>query len=292
MSLLPTSSGSTTTLSQGPFPGFATLAPTIFYYIPNESTQAQNRSTSSPKDPNLIILSTWMGAAPKHILKYISGYQTLYPTSQILVMTNTIADIIYRSHDYHKKNLKPAVSVIRRFAESYDNPKILLHLFSNGGAHHIAHLAFLYRREFSKPLPITGMVLDSAPGRATFNRSVAAMSVGLPSTLPLRLLGLVVIYFVCMGMWFKHHVLKSENVISLVRRQLVDPSLFPRSAPRVYIYSKADDMVGWQDVESNVVLAENKGYTVDVERFERSKHVGHLLDDGETYWGAVKRVVR
>jgi len=156
----------------------------------------------------------------------------------------------------------------------------------------VAHLAFLYRREYKTPLPISGMILDSAPGRATFGRSVSAMSVGLPQNLVLRVLGLLLIYVLCMSMWFKHHVLKQENIISLVARQLLDPQLFPRSAPRVYIYSKSDEMVGWEDVETNARWAEGRGFNVELERFEKSKHVGHSVADGKRYWGTVANLVK
>jgi len=214
----------------------------------------------------------------------------MFPKSPILMLTNTIYDIVVRSHKYHKENLKPAIRVIHEAASAHPNPNILLNLFSNGGAHHIAHLAFLYRRQYNTPLPITGMILDSAPGRATYGRSVNAMAIGLPRFFLLRLLGLFLIHFLCIMMWIRHHIFRQENIITKVRRQLIDPELFPTTAPRVYIYSKTDEMVGWEHVEWNAKQAEENGYRVTTERYENSKHVGHLMKDPERYWDAVRVV--
>ncbi|KIW00154.1 uncharacterized protein PV09_08330 [Verruconis gallopava] len=277
---------SVATQSHGPFPDFTQLAPTIWYYCPK--TNAANGNGSIKKQPDLVILSTWMGAAPRHIMKYVTGYQNLFPKSPILMLTNSIGDIVLKTHKQHKEHLKGAIRVIHETASTIQSPKILLHLFSNGGAHHIAHLAFLYQRQFHTPLPITGMVLDSAPGRATYGRSVAAMSVGLPRFFLLRLLGLLVIHFLCASMWVRHHIFRQENIITKVRRQLIDPQLFPTSAPRVYIYSKTDRMVGWKDVEYNANLAKENGYSVRTERYENTEHVGHLRKDPERYWEAVQ----
>jgi hypothetical protein len=244
------------------------------------------------KQPDLLILSTWMGAAPKHILKYIIGYQALFPKTPILMFTNTVYDIMTRTTRRYKEKLKPAVRVIREAATSKEDPQILLHLYSNGGANIATSLAYFYNQNFGAPLPITALVLDSAPGVATYRRSIAAMSVGLPRFILLRILGLIVIHFLCVVMWITHHIFKQENAISQIRKQLIDPTLFPLSAPRVYVYSKTDRMVGWKDVEYNAHLAKQNGYEVSTEMYENTEHVGHLRQDPQRYWAVVKSVLR
>ena len=208
------------------------------------------------------------------------------------MLTNTIMDIILRTRQSYKDKLKPALRVIREAAIAREDPKILLHLYSNGGANHAASLAYFYHQQFNAPLPITGMVLDSAPGVATYRRSIAAMAVGLPRFILLRLLGYIIIHIMCAAMWVTHHIFKRENIISQIRRQLVDPTLFPIAAPRVYIYSKTDKMVGWKDVEYNAQLAKDAGYQVQTERYENTEHVGHLRKDPQRYWDAVQRSLR
>ncbi|QDS72413.1 hypothetical protein FKW77_009049 [Venturia effusa] len=278
----------TPTGAKSPFPNFSQLAPSTWYYQPLLS----ETKPESPQQPDLVILSTWMGAASKHILKYVAAYQKIYPNTSILVLTNGVQDIIFRPSSHHEKHLRAAISVIRATRQQNPQARIVLHLFSNGGAHTICQLAKLYRKYYSRPLPLDGTVLDSAPGRATYKRSIAAMSVGLPKFLPVRLLGILILHIACIVMWLQRHVLGRENVITRVRRELNDPLLFPTGARRVYLYSRTDEMVDWETVEEHALEAEEDGVHVERERFGKSRHVGHMMEDFDRYWAAVGRVVR
>lgn len=273
---------------KSPFPTFIKLAPSTWYY---QSLGSETKPESS-QQPDLIILSTWMGAASKHILKYTAAYQKIYPNASLLVLTNGVQDIIFRPSSHYEKYLRAAISVIRSMHQQNPHAKIVLHLFSNGGAHTICQLAKLYRKYYSQALPLMGTILDSAPGRATYKRSIAAMSVGLPKFFPLRFLGILILHVACIVIWLQRHILGSENVITRVRRELNDPLLFLTEARRVYIYSKTDEMVDWETVEEHADEAEEDGVHVERERFGNSKHVGHMMEDSDRYWGAVGRIVR
>ena len=72
---------------------------------------------------------------------------------------------------------------------------------------------------------------------------------------------------------------------------LNDSSLFPAPTTRLYLYSKGDDLVLWQDVESHAAVAKQKGYDVRTELFDGSQHVGHVMLDRDRYWNTVKRVI-
>jgi hypothetical protein len=76
--------------------------------------------------------------------------------------------------------------------------------------------------------------------------------------------------------------------MDIMRRQLNDDSLFNRRAPRVYLYSKADEMVGHDEVEEHADQAEAQGWKVTRVRFERSPHAGHIREDEGRYWRAVQ----
>jgi len=76
-----------------------------------------------------------------------------------------------------------------------------------------------------------------------------------------------------------------------MRREINDPSLFPVEAEKLYLYSKADAMIGWRDVEINAKEADAKGWVVKRVRFEKSRHVNHLTEDPERYWAAVQGLV-
>jgi hypothetical protein len=232
-----------------------------------------------------------MSAHPKHIQKYTSNYQKLYPQTPLLVLTNSISDIIARSATYHARDLSPAMSIIQNTTQENPGSSVLLHIFSNGGTHHACQLAKLYRQKYATPLPVTGMILDSAPGRATYKRSIAAMSFGLPRFTLFRLVGLAFLHILCIGMWIRHHILRLENFMARTRRELNDSTLFPVQAKRAYLYSEGDAMVGWRDVEFSGKDAKEKGWDVRMEKFEGSKHVGHMVVDPGRDWGAVGEVV-
>jgi hypothetical protein len=75
-------------------------------------------------------------------------------------------------------------------------------------------------------------------------------------------------------------------------KTILSPSLLPKSAPRVFIYSKSDKLVGWKDVEDFAGRCEWEGVKVVRERYERTGHVNHLKGEGEggkeRYWKTVK----
>lgn len=61
----------------------------------------------------------------------------------------------------------------------------------------------------------------------------------------------------------------------------------------MYIYSDADRMVDWQEVEDHAADARSRGFVVDLERFEGSGHAAHVrVGGGERYWQIVKDLWR
>jgi hypothetical protein len=80
-----------------------------------------------------------------------------------------------------------------------------------------------------------------------------------------------------------------KDVIEWVRGVLDEEGLFAKGV-RCYVYSREDDMVVYEDVESHANRAEKKGWRVRRERFEGSKHVGHMVVDKQRYWRIVRTV--
>ena len=73
------------------------------------------------------------------------------------------------------------------------------------------------------------------------------------------------------------------------RRDLKDPTLVGSERGRLYIYSVDDKMVGWEDVEIHAIEAVGRGEDIERERWVGTGHVGHMSDDKEWYWSAIKR---
>jgi hypothetical protein len=230
-----------------------------------------------------------MGAAPRPIAKYIAGYQALFPRTPILLIRNEISDIMYRSKRTQINHLQPALAVMEKAKET-PSSRILLHVFSNGGSIQARILSQMYKIKHNAPLPITGMVLDSCPGLEDFKTSFNAFTVGLPKFWLIRALAVGAVCLFFLFHFIANRVFRKEPFLRKLRRNLNDPSLFPVSAPRVYLYSKADAMIRWRDVESHAAEAAAKGWSVKTELFEESKHVGHMVVDAQRYWNDVNSV--
>jgi hypothetical protein len=263
------------------FKGFDKLSPNV---------RLLDSHGSSHGDPDLIIISSWMEAAPRNIAKYSEGYQQLFPSSAILVIRNEISDIMYRSRKTQIERLKPALAVIEKYQYHHPN-KILLHTFSNGGSLQAVLLAEMYKQQHSRPLPIAGLILDSAPGSEAYWPAFRAFTTTHTTILPLKWLfyAFVHVLLVCWFVWSKFFA--RSAILSQLRRDLNRPDLFPLTALRAYIYSKTDKLVMSEHVESHAAGSTRMGFNVNMEEFHQSQHVGHLIKDPKRYWAIVEGLV-
>ena len=244
------------------------------------------RSISSSHAPPLVVLVTWMSAQPSHISKYIQGYQTLYPASSILLVRSSPPDLLYRSTRTQRHRVAPAISKI--FSAYNGNQTIILHIFSNGGSHQSLNLLRAYRETNHSSFPPHVTILDSCPGRGTFQSSVLALSSALPKSQPLRLLLLLLIYWVVCIYWLTSRLFRIPDPIERIRQGLNDKEIMKSESCRCYIYSESDSMVGWRDIEDHAVDAAEKGFNVQREKFEGSGHCAHARVAGGTrYWALV-----
>ena len=273
--------------SRDPFPGMTQVGPSIYSYVPLQERH-------DPSAPNLVILCSWMAAHPTHITKYITSYQSLFPTAQILLIRSEAPDIIYRSRATLRRRIQPALDIVRSTcAKEPLSPEILLHVFSNGGSHQATNLLRNYLSTAGQRFPIHAKILDSCPGRGNFKRSYLALSAPFDrQPVYLRLpSSLAVVVVLCIH-WILVTSLLFENPIETIRQGLNDKHI-ARETKRVYIYSDADRMVHWQEVEDHAAAAKRKGFAVDMERFEGSGHAAHVrVGGGERYWRIVKDLWR
>ena len=79
-----------------------------------------------------------------------------------------------------------------------------------------------------------------------------------------------------LGEWYKSHN-QNEGNTAEVRR--------------VYIYSPADELTDWKDVEAHAAEAKSKGCSVALEKYERSAHVSHMRKDENRYWEIVRKTI-
>jgi hypothetical protein len=87
-----------------------------------------------------------------------------------------------------------------------------------------------------------------------------------------------------------YHVLGRKTPPQVLKTSLNNPRLFPwidAHTPRLYVYSKKDELVPWEEVEEHVSQAKALGINVKAEVFAQSPHVGHARMDPAKYWSAV-----
>ncbi|PWY86878.1 hypothetical protein BO70DRAFT_369922 [Aspergillus heteromorphus CBS 117.55] len=246
-----------------------------------------------PNQPQTVILAFWMNAPPRAYTKYITQYQTLLPHARILILLNTSSSFLLPPNPATEQQtrLSPAVSVLRSASSS--SSTVHIHLFSNGGVFSTTNLLAAYRNATGQPLPVSSILIDSAPGKPTIAGGFRAFSYMLPSNVVLRTLGQVVLGMGLVVMFLGFWACGVRDAVSVGREALNDPALFggltAGRVRRCYVYSKEDDLVEWTDVEEHAEEAEKLGAgEVRREKFHGSKHVCHMRVDSERYWGIVR----
>ncbi|KAK5727423.1 hypothetical protein LTR15_003319 [Elasticomyces elasticus] len=258
-------------------PGFTRLAGNASLYRPDAQSAANDSKGATPQT---IVFCAWFRALPKHIARY--------PAAQILLIQSEVADMLFTSHGTQRKQLQPAVDVLK--AAQADDHWILLHVFSNGGTNSGVQLAYAWRDAMQSPLPATAVAFDSCPGATSIR--LAAKAVILTAPKNLQWCATLVAWTIIIPIFVLPTLFGSPNLVAWLRRCLNDASLFSREVPRVYLYSKADQMVPWSAVQDHCASAHNEGYRANMVRFRASPHVAHMNEDKERYWGAVESVLQ
>lgn len=274
-------------------PEFADIGPRTFLYTPQPVQESSNHDSKFQPQPGLLIVCSWMYAQSRYIKKYTKAYQQRYPHTPILLLRQDGGDLFYRPVSAQMKNLAPAVSVIKDYLAKHTSqqPKILMHIFSNGGAYTACQFADAYRASTSDMLPISALILDSTPGLPSASRSHTAICEALPKSKVARTVGGVAVWAYLGIGHFLDEAMGKENITISLRRRLNDPNgaFMQGNLKRLYIYSQADALIPAADVEAHgmeavALIGEDR---VQMEDFVRSRHVGHVMTDERRYWDLV-----
>ena len=294
--------------------GFYRHAPSIWIRQPVPSVPFSSISTENEKHtrllPSLLLLFSWTGASLRHVAKYTAWYASVFPDAPIMLITSTLRDLTFRSKAHKQAVLAPAVSYIT--SHSLDTNGIHIHSFSDGGSHKATQLAAAYLSTTGNHFPLSSMCLDSTPSAPRIHRTAHAFSLSLPPRIPfIRILGRLFAYLVLSCIWCFYIILGPDlNIITQLRQSLLldcdqgagdnqllreqgktESKITMKTAAarrRCYLYSEADELVDWKDVESHADLAEKQGLDVLRIRFTKSEHCAHTKEDAKRYWGAVK----
>ncbi|KAM4066912.1 indole-diterpene biosynthesis protein PaxU [Hirsutella rhossiliensis] len=280
----------------GPLAFMQALSPTVAYWDPRQRLHPRSQSPSPPssKDPELILLLSWMAARDEHIAKYIAQHQALFPSSRILLIRCPLLRVWLPW--IARRDVKPALLLLRALAKGGDGqddegtcPRVLVHMFSNGGISTAVHLRSMLLAaglddggRGIAALPRYVLLLDSCPGYFRWRNTHRALVQTLPWWVsPLMHIAIAV---ACVY----HSLRRLPPAQNQNAQALRAPRLVSRECRRTYLYGTADNMVDYQDVEDNARKAEEVGFVVRRERFEGAKHVAIARAEPARYWGAVR----
>ncbi|KFY46809.1 hypothetical protein V494_00312 [Pseudogymnoascus sp. VKM F-4513 (FW-928)] len=289
--------------------------PNILLYTPPAPTSSTQSLLESPK---LIILTTWLGGSTSaRIAVYCRGYQTLYPSTPILLIRTVLADITTKTFATIQRQLEPArdylLSAFPLSPSSSPPPTTnkerfkpsdgaLLHIFSHGGCNSALQLSRLLHSSIpistspsitaptpTFPIPLIGLILDSCPGSSSFTKAYTAATYSLPAAQPINLLGHTLL-FPLIGAFSSLQALGVVSSVNDLRHELNDPGTFGL-VPRLYLHSRGDEVVGVEDVASHAEEIMRKGVSVRREVWNLAAHCALPVEDAERYWREVAEFV-
>ncbi len=261
---------------------FVKLTPTTLLYTPS------NHLPTSPT----ILLHTWMNAAPSNIQFYFHKWRSLLPTARIILTLGTVPDMVYVPTKSQKRNLDSMLSLLRAEPES----PLYAHLFSNAGSHSASVLLRAFKETSADGatfLPLKGIIFDSTPSQGSYANAYTGISYEVGrSPFYFRYPAILAIHAMLYVVVIRQAFFGTPNVITQLERDLNDEGLVTRDIPRLYIYSKEDKLVRWDDIEHHAAIAKRKGWPVRLERFPGTDHCRHGKGAGEErYWNACKEIV-
>ncbi|KIV87861.1 hypothetical protein PV11_03379 [Exophiala sideris] len=271
--------------------GFSKTGRQTFLYTPTVPERIE--TTGKVIQPDLIIICSWMGAQSRYIRKYMTPYQTIFPRSSILLLRTDGSDLFWRTERQQVKNLEPAVSAMRQLVDQKrpNKPRVLVHIFSNGGSYTACQLADAYLDALpgkDELLPISALILDSTPSLPSAQRAHTAICESLPKSGPGRFVGSAAVWGYIGLAKAIEAVIGKEDITTSLRRRLNDPNgaFTQGTLKRMYIYSQADELIPASDVEAHARAASSTigWFRVQLEDFVSSRHVGHVMSDGPRYW--------
>lgn len=274
--------------------------PEFKYHNPTISIHAGRPSVKKDqsKAPDLILLFTWTDAESKHTTRYLSSIVALYPSTSIILINTTFYDIALRSTSSLRRRYNPALAKIMDTISTFTNrsPQIITYGFSNGGAFALVRLAQFYRTLTGTSLPIQALILDSGPGIGNYSDNLSSIITPFLHGNRLRYYALFLLFnLLFLTLWLRDWLTLGKSIGEWTYDALNEPDLLPRGVPRMYLYSKADPIVDWVEVEQHAGIAQTNpdiSGKVELVRFEYSvAHVAHVLGNEDRYWDSVTRFI-
>ncbi|KKF94699.1 hypothetical protein CFO_g2921 [Ceratocystis platani] len=276
------------------FPGFTRITDQIYVHKP----QATRDSITPTSGPRVIIIYGWGDGLPRHVSKYTDGFRTLFPNATIIAVLSPIFKALTQSLTARSQNMGQLLDIAypadATYTASSPEDAVLVHAMSNTGAINYTATIHAYKQRFGRPMPCRLLSHDSMPGSVKLTwenmpRWSRAMALGTAAFFPWP-------FFVTQGIWglflavneFGHWIAGAETAPVTAARLTVDEEFTDKNMVKLFMYSKEDEIIYWEDVEAAMAHSLQKGYKVESEIFTGSGHVGHMRQSPEKYWKLIQ----
>ncbi|XP_051555957.1 transmembrane protein 53-like [Myxocyprinus asiaticus] len=232
------------------------------------------------KEPVVILLG-WAGCRDKHLAKYSSIYNQ---QGCVTVRCTAPLKTIFISESFGYKELQSTAHKLLELLYDYEveNNPVFFHVFSNGGFMLYRYIVELLHchKQFST-LCIVGTVVDSAPGSQNVIGALRALKTTLRSKVNVLLQYLLLALFAVMVVLLR---IVLYPVTKYFHKNHYDAMMeHPAPWPQMYLYSRADRVIRYKDVEKMVKALWEKGLTVESFDFITPAHVSLYRDCPEDY---------
>ncbi|KAM8715391.1 hypothetical protein ACLKA7_002443 [Drosophila subpalustris] len=209
----------------------------------------------------IVMLLGWAGCQDRYLMKYSKIYEE---RGLITVRYTAPVDTLF----WKRSEMIPIGEKILKLIQdmNFDAHPLIFHIFSNGGAYLYQHINLAVRKHKS-PLQVRGVIFDSAPGErrvlglyraitAIYGRQKRCNCItALAITLTLSIMWFLEESFVA----FKSLFIKSTPVNASPFCELKNEV---NKYPQLFLYSKADVVIPYRDVEKFIRLRRDQGIDV------------------------------
>ncbi|KAF5290052.1 hypothetical protein FQA39_LY14833 [Lamprigera yunnana] len=236
------------------------------YYIkfPAAKVELENE-----KKTPIAILFGWAGCKDKHLCKYSQIYE-----SEGFITLRYSAPLKFVLWQQYR--LKPIGERLAQLLQdmNFENHPILIHCFSNGGATILYNFLVALR---GKPFDLKGVIFDSSPGQhriLNLYRAIATIIGGnLLYNFSLSLLITLVVVILWQAKIIKCYFTNDNDQSNSLQYLHTESN----KCPQYFIYSKADKLIYYKDVEEFMRVRKNMGVDVTYLKLEESPHLKHYM---------------
>ncbi|CAG9995695.1 unnamed protein product [Clonostachys byssicola] len=273
-------------------PGFTALSEQIFVHQPDLS----DGKTVPADDPDVVMVYGWGDCLPKHVAKYADGFRELFPHSKQIVVLSPISRAMFSDLKDRSQWMTPIIDeIFPSGPHAPDAPKkILAHTMSNTGAIFYTSMINAYQDRYHEPFPHQLLSMDSTPGSTDFHwanlqRWSRAMALGTAAWFPWPFVVTQTIWAMALSInGLYESLIGREHAGAWGRKAANNEKYEAKGARKLYLYSKEDDLIGYEDIEIHAAEAAKLGWQMDLEMFEGSGHVGHMRAHAVQYWKAIQ----